>query len=118
MVVRRLIYSAYADGVLAAAAIVAEADGIINKSGLGSELRHVIRRVARGKNCLQPLPRWLGDTLRARCDHEQQAIFGMLLAGVAREEIATTLELSEAELESRMWAMLRSLETPLSEERR
>jgi len=105
-----LIYSAYSDGVLAAAAVVAEADGIVGKGGLGSELREEIKRVARGQTCLRPLPSWLADTLRARFDHEQQAIFGMLLAGIEPAEIASTLGLAGAELESRLWAMLRSLE--------
>ena len=35
---RVVIYSAYYDGLLAAAAVVAEADGLISKGSLGSEL--------------------------------------------------------------------------------
>jgi DNA-binding NarL/FixJ family response regulator len=43
-------------------------------------------------------------------DPEEQAIFGMLLAGIKPDEIADTLELSPARLESRQWAMLRRLD--------
>jgi DNA-binding NarL/FixJ family response regulator len=107
-----LIYSAYTDGVLASAAVVAEADGIVSKGGLGSELCDAIRRVASGDVLLPPVPEWLGDALRQRLDHEEQAIFGLLLAGIKPTEIARTMGLSEAGLESRLWAMLRKVEAP------
>lgn len=113
-----LIYSAYADGVLAAAAVVAEADAIVGKGGLGSELRDEIRNVAGGGSGLRPMPAWLGDTLRRGFDAEEQAIFGMLLAGIAPAEIARTLGLPAAALESRLGAMLRRLEIPDHGQRR
>jgi DNA-binding NarL/FixJ family response regulator len=112
-----LIYSAYTDGVLAAAAVVAEADAIVSKGGLGSELRDEIRRVARGGSGLRPVPEWLGDTIRRRFGPEEQAIFGMLLAGIPTPEVAQTIGLSDAGLESRLWAMLRTLEMPHHERR-
>src|SRR5579884_2683007 len=112
-----LIYSAYADGVLAAAAVVAEADAIVSKGGLGSELRDEIRRIARGGSGLRPLPEWLGDTLRNCFGPEEQAIFGMMLAGISPPEVAQTLGLSDVGLESRLWAMLRKLELPHREQR-
>jgi DNA-binding NarL/FixJ family response regulator len=107
-----LIYSAYADDVLSAAAVVAEADGIVSKAGLGSELCDSIRAVASGGHRLRPVPPWLSQPLRHRFGHEEQAIFGMLLAGIARYDIAQTLGMSEEELDSRLWAMLRTLESP------
>jgi DNA-binding NarL/FixJ family response regulator len=111
-----LIYSAYADGVLISAAVVAEADAIVSKGGLGAELCDAIRSVARGRQLLPPVPHWLGDALRRRLDHEEQAIFGMLLAGIKPAEIAETLGLSEVGLESRLWSMLRRLESGGSEQ--
>ena len=107
-----LIYSAYADGVLAAAAVVAEADGIVSKGELGTELCAAVRAVARGRSVLPPVPRWLGDTIRKRFDHEEQAIFGMLLAGIPPAEVRGTLGVSAAGFEARLWAMLRRLEDP------
>jgi DNA-binding NarL/FixJ family response regulator len=105
-----LIYSAYTDGVLAAAAVVAEADGMVSKGGLGTELCAAIRSVAGGRLELPPVPPWLAEALRRRLDHEEQAIFGMLLAGIEPSEIAETLDLSAAGLESRLWEMLRRLD--------
>jgi DNA-binding NarL/FixJ family response regulator len=112
---RVVIYSAYADDVLSAAAVVAEADGIVSKSGLGSELRDAIRAVARGEHRLRPVPPWLSEALRHRLGHEEQAIFGMLLAGIPRDDIAQTLGMSTDDLDSRVWAMLHALQSPRAE---
>jgi two-component system, NarL family, invasion response regulator UvrY len=105
-----LIYSAYTDGVLAAAAVVAEADAIVSKGKVGSELCHAVRAVAAGRRELPRLPPRLADSLRRRLDHEDQAIFGMLLAGLEPTEVASTLGVSAAVLESRLWELLRRLE--------
>jgi DNA-binding NarL/FixJ family response regulator len=110
-----VIYSAYADDVLSAAAVVAEADGVVSKSGLGSELCDAIRGVARGGHRMRPVPPWLSEALRHRLGHEEQAIFGMLLAGIPRDDIADTLEISADGLESRLSTMLRALESPRAE---
>ena len=105
-----VIYSAYTDGVLASAAVVAEADAIVSKGCLGSELCEAIRRVARGHQLLPLIPERLGEALRRRLDHQEQAIFGLLLAGITTSEVAATVGLPEAALESRLWSMLRKLE--------
>jgi DNA-binding NarL/FixJ family response regulator len=52
----------------------------------------------------------LADSMRRRLDSEEQAIFGMLLAGIKTDEIADTLDLPQSGLESRLWVMLRKLE--------
>ena len=105
-----VIYSAYADGVLAAAAVVAEADAIVSKGRLGSELCEIVRGVLAGHRHLPPLPARLAESLRGRLDHLEQAIFGLLMAGIEPAEVAATLGLSVADLESRLWVMLRRLE--------
>ena len=105
-----VIYSAYADGVLAAAAVVAEADAIVSKGRLGSELCEIVRGVLAGHRHLPPLPARLAESLRRRLDHQEQAIFGLLMAGIEPAEVAATLGLSVADLESRLWVMLRRLE--------
>lgn len=105
-----LIYSAYTDGILAAAAVVAEADAIVSKGRVGAELCHAIRSVASGqRNLPTPTPR-LADSLRRRLGHEEQAIFGMLLAGIEPPEVASILGLPSTALESRLWELLRRLE--------
>jgi DNA-binding NarL/FixJ family response regulator len=105
-----LIYSAYTDGVLAAAAVVAEADAIVSKGRIGSDLCHEIRSAAAGSRHLPAIPPRLGESLRRRLDHEEQAIFGLLLAGFDTAEVAGTLGLSPAGMESRLWELLRRLE--------
>jgi DNA-binding NarL/FixJ family response regulator len=107
---RVVIYSAYSDSVLAAACVVAEADGLLSKARVGSELCDAIRRVARGQLLLPPVAPTLAASLRRRLESDEQAIFGMLLAGIAPAEIARTLGLSAGEIESRLWTMLRKLE--------
>jgi DNA-binding NarL/FixJ family response regulator len=107
-----LIYSAYADGLLAAAAVVAEADAIVSKGRLGADLCEAIRSVASGRRQLPLLPPRLGESVRCRLDPEQQAIFGLLLAGITPAEAAATLGLSHPRLESQLGEMLRRLEGP------
>jgi DNA-binding NarL/FixJ family response regulator len=105
-----LIYSAFSDYMLAVACVVAEADGLLSKSALGSDLHLAIRRAATGLSRLPPVPPTLADGLRRRFDSLEQAIFGLLLAGIGRAEIADTLHVESAEIETRQWAMLRKLE--------
>jgi two-component system, NarL family, response regulator DevR len=107
---RVLIYSAYYDGVLAASAVVAQADGLVSKGGLGAELCEAVRTVAGGRPSFPVVPWQLAETMRRRLGDEEQAIFGMTLAGIAPAEIAQTLGLSSSELESRLWEMLRTME--------
>ncbi len=105
-----VIYSAYCDGPLAAACVVAGADGLISKGGVGSELCHAVRAVARGYSRLPMVPPALAGAMRRRLGAEEQAIFGMLLAGIEPSEIAATLGTSTRGLDSRRWAMLHKLE--------
>jgi DNA-binding NarL/FixJ family response regulator len=107
-----VIYSAYADGILAAAAVVAEADAVVSKASLGAEVCDAIRSVAEGQRLLPPVPRDVVEIMRARLDQREQAIYGMLLAGNATTVIADTLGLDFAELESSLWRMLRRLDVP------
>jgi DNA-binding NarL/FixJ family response regulator len=111
MAPRVLIYSAYYDGLLAAAALVAQADGLVSKGGLGIDLCEAVRAVAAGRSSFPMVPWQLAETMRRRLGDEEQAIFGMSMAGMAPAEIAQTLGLSSAELESRLWEMLRKLES-------
>jgi DNA-binding NarL/FixJ family response regulator len=105
-----LIYSAYTDGVLSAAAVVAEADAVVSKGRIGNDLCDEIRCAAAGRRHLPAIPPRLGESLRRRLDHEEQAIFGLLLAGFDTAEVAGTLGLSPADMESRLWELLRRLE--------
>lgn len=107
---RVVIYSAYADGPLAVCCVVAEADALLSKGGVGAELSHAIRSVARGQRLLPIVPQPLAAMMRDALDHVDQAIFGMLLAGIAPAEIARTLNILQADLEVRQWSLLRKIE--------
>ncbi len=104
-----LIYSAYTDSILTAAAVVAEADAVVSKATLGEELCHAIRSAASGRRHLPLLAPRFAERLRQQLDDEEQAIFGMLRAGIAPREIVTMLDVSPAALESRLWSMLQRL---------
>ena len=96
--------------MLAAACVVAEADGLLSKAALGSDLYAAIRRAANGISRCPPVPPTLAEGLRRRFDSMEQAIFGLLLAGISRNEIGRTLHIQQGKLETRQWTMLRKLE--------
>ena len=104
-----LIYSAFSDHLLAAASVVARADGLVSKTALGSELCDRIREAARGRAVLPLVPPAVADSLRHRLDPTEQAIYGMMSSRTADPEIAGTLGLTAEELEARSWRMLRKL---------
>jgi DNA-binding NarL/FixJ family response regulator len=105
-----VIYSAFSDGPLTAACVVAGVDGLVSKGGAGAELCHAVRAVARGQSRLPLVPPTLAGAIRRRLGPEEQAIFGMLLAGIDPSEIAVTLGISQHALDTRRWAMLHKLE--------
>ena len=79
-----VIYSAYSDYLLAAACVVAEANGLVSKAALGADLCERIREAASGVTRLPIVPPSLADSMRRRLDPEEQAIFGMMLAGISQ----------------------------------
>jgi DNA-binding NarL/FixJ family response regulator len=107
---RVIVYSAYCDGPLAAACVVAEADALVSKGGPADELCQAVRAVAAGTSALPPVPYRLAQAMRRRLEVQDQAVFGMLLAGSDTAEVATTLGMAPADLDLRMWAMLHKLE--------
>ena len=113
---RVIVFSAFANDHLAANCIVAGAHALLSKGSLGSELCDTVRSVARGGRLLTRVPRPMADMLRRRLDEEiEQPIFGMLLAGISREEIEQTLGMSADALDFHEAAMLNKLERLPSE---
>jgi DNA-binding NarL/FixJ family response regulator len=105
-----VVFSAFADHYLAACCAVAQADAVLNKGALGSELCDAVRAVARGRRLLPRVPQPLADMLRRRLADPEQLLFGMLLAAIPRAEIRRALSISERELDARISTMLRTLE--------
>lgn len=104
-----LIYSAFADTMLAVAAVVAGADGMLAKTTLVEELTIAIRRLANGRQYLPAIPASITAALGSRLEPPDQAIFSMLLHGVAPGEIGARLNLTATELEARRHRILRTI---------
>jgi DNA-binding NarL/FixJ family response regulator len=107
---RVIIFSAFASDHLAACCAVAEADAMLNKGVLGSEVCDAVRSVVRGRRLLPRVSPPLADMLRRRLGEREQVLFGMLLAGIPQVEIGRTLGMSARELGLRGDALLRRLE--------
>ena len=104
-----LVYTAFADGALAVATVIAGADGLLGKHELGDELCCAIRRLARGQHNLPAISPSIAHAMRPRFGRGDQAIFSMLLHGVAPDAIAAALSVTPEELDERRSIMLRSL---------
>jgi DNA-binding NarL/FixJ family response regulator len=102
-----LIYSAFADATLAAAAIVAGADGLLRKTALVDELCVAIRRLSGGRRYIPAVPPVLTASLRSRLQGRDRAIFSMPLHGASAREICSRLVLAADELEERRQVILR-----------
>lgn len=106
---RALVYSAFADGALAITALIAGADGLLGKHELGEELCRAVRSVARGRPNLPAINQSVAHVMHSRLEPGNQAIFGMLLHGIAPEIIAEQLGITPQELQARRACMLRTL---------
>jgi len=93
-----LIYSAFADEVLAAAAIVAGAEGLLDKRSLGEELCNGVRDLAHGRRSLPAISRSTIQVLGSQLGPRDEAAFGMLMHGVEPEEILTRMGMSAGDL--------------------
>jgi DNA-binding NarL/FixJ family response regulator len=105
-----VIYSAYANDHLAASCLVAGADALLNKGGLGSELCEATRAVARGRRVLPRIPRPMAEMLSRRLTDAELPIFVMLLGGIRRFEIRQALDISQPALAAHEAAMLSKIE--------
>jgi two-component system, NarL family, response regulator DevR len=104
-----LIYSAFADTALAAAAIVAGADGLLAKTALAEELCVAIRRLFHGRQYFPAIPQSIIGVLRSRLAPTEQAIFSMLLDGISESEISSRLRIARADLDARRQAILQAV---------
>jgi DNA-binding NarL/FixJ family response regulator len=106
---RVLIYSAFTDSALAVTAILAGADGLLGKDALADVLCTAIRKLARGHHYLPAVTPSVARAMASRLDPCDEAVFGMLLAGVESETIAERLGLSPDQLHARRTEILRRL---------
>jgi DNA-binding NarL/FixJ family response regulator len=106
---RVVLYSAYADGPLALAGVIAGADGVVHKAALAGELCDTVRAVAAGRSAIPPTPPAAHAVVAARLDPNDLPILAMLLDGTEPDEIARVLGVRPAWLAARRWAMLERL---------
>ena len=106
---RVVVYSAFADGPLALAGVIAGADGVVHKAALAGELCDTVRAVAAGRTAIPPAPPAARAVVAARLDPDDLPILAMLLDGTDPEEIARVLGMNPAWLAARRWAMLECL---------
>lgn len=109
-----LLYSAYADAQLVIPAMLAGADGVVNKGAPAGELYDAIRTVARGERIMPPMSRELLDAANERLDSADLPILGMSLDGTPEVEIARTLGVSHEELTRRVDRMISRLKVEVA----
>ncbi len=110
---RVLLYSAYADERLAAAALVAGAEGIVAKGAPLDELLEAVRLASRGELVLPRLTEEVLATASARLDPLDMPVFGMRIARTPVPEIAETLHIPSNRVETRIDVILARLKRGL-----
>jgi DNA-binding NarL/FixJ family response regulator len=109
-----LLYSAYADSAMVVPAILAGADGLMNKSAPAPELFDALRAVARGDRVLPPVPRELLEAAGARVDPEDLAILAMMVDGTPPAEVADTLRADPRDIARRIDTMIERLRVEIA----
>ncbi len=100
----------YPNGLLAAAAVLAEADALVSTAATGAELCQTIRSTLAGRQILPTIPPAVAVRMHQVFDGEEQAVLAMMIAGIPRGRIASTLGVSSAGLDQRLGQMLNTLE--------
>src|SRR5437764_13937103 len=106
---RVLIYSAFADRMLGIAAVVADADGLLDKGALDEELCVCIRMLADGRRQLPVVPPWLAAAVASSLEPRDREVLSLLLHGIPPGEIASRLGTTQSELSARRLMLLRKL---------
>jgi DNA-binding NarL/FixJ family response regulator len=109
-----LLYSAYADSAMVVPAILAGADGLMNKSAPAPELFDALRAVARGDRVLPPVPRELLENASGRIDPADMPILAMMIDGTSPAEVADALRVDRHEDSRRIDAMIERLRVEIA----
>ncbi len=97
---RVLVYSAYASPPLALPAMLAQADGLIDKGLPARDLFESIRMVCRGERLIPEISRYLLAEALEQLDEEDRPMVGMLLDGATDNEIAGVLNIAPSDVEN------------------
>ena len=101
-----ILYSAFADGSMTIPAIIAGADGILDKGVPARELFAAIRVVSGGGDALPPISAEQLHAASAVLDDDELPILGMLVERTPTSDIADTLRLDRLALTRRIGRML------------
>lgn len=101
-----IIYSAYGSDGLVVPAILAGAQGIVDKAADPDDLFEAIRSVARGTTSRPKARPALLEAAGSRIERRDVPILGMLTQGTPEAEIAQVLKLRDDELDERVAAMI------------
>jgi len=112
---RVLVYSAYPEAELAVPALLAGAEGVINKAAPPDALVTAIRDVFKGRPVFPHIGPERLQASAARLDVEDIAILGMRVDRTPASEIADTLGIEEHALDDRLRAMITRLAPPVRE---
>lgn len=104
-----LIYSAFADDHLVALAIIAGADALMSKAADPGALCDIVRALADGTARMPTITPTVMHSVASRLDAKDLPILGMLASRTPAAQIAATLRMDEAWLNTRRWAMLKRL---------
>ncbi len=106
---RRVLYSAFADDLLAVLALVAGADALVPKSADPEQLLDTLLAVAGGQRLATTPSRAALTTVSAALEPADLPVLGMLVHGTPPGEVADTLTITPDWLLARRWAILRRL---------
>jgi DNA-binding NarL/FixJ family response regulator len=112
---RVLVYSAYPEAELAVPALLAGADGVINKAAPPDALVSAIRNVFKGRLVFPHIGPERLQASAARLREEDIAILGMRVERTPVDQIADTLGMQEDALDDRLRAMITRLAPPTRE---
>ena len=109
-----LLYSAYADSAMVVPAILAGADGLLNKSAPAPELFDALRAVARGDRVLPPVPRELLESAGTRVEPRDLPILAMMVDGTPIAEVAEAMRQPVTHVARRVDAMIERLRVEIA----
>jgi DNA-binding NarL/FixJ family response regulator len=104
-----IVYSAFADGAMTVPAIVAGADGLLDKGVPARELFAAIRQVADGGDAMPPVSPAQLQAAATILEEPDLPILGMLVERTSIPDIADTLRIDQATLKRRIGRMLDAL---------
>lgn len=108
---RVVIYSAFADEGLTPAAVVALADGLVDKNAEVDELFDSLRRVVAGERAMRTPRPELMKIAAGRLDPDDLPILGMLMEGVPVEDVRSVLAIPGDQLLRQLSAVAGRLRT-------